>query len=262
MTKKPKILIGINTLTEVNQTVYMSHMILIYRLGRSYPKFDFAICAPRRMAIDNMRNFCAKAAIDGKFEYLWFIDDDVLLPSDALTHLLNLKADIAAGITLIRGYPYNPMLFSFAKDRKNGAALAEYEQLIESDGSIRDSLDAVGFSCCLIRTALLRKVKAPWFLTGPGFTEDVFFCGRAKEFKLDLTIAATNKVQTEHILGSETICPANRKARIKYDEILNPQLKHLGNKQVFTMSTSNKKDDSNKFTVMRGAQFAENYKRP
>src|SRR5258707_10741857 len=154
---KKKILIGINTLTEVNQTVYMNHMQLFYRLGKSYPSWDFGICAPRRMQIDNMRNFCAKAAIEGNFDYLWFIDDDVLLMPEALDHLLALKSDIAAGITLIRGYPYNPMLFSFAKGRKNGPCMAEYLSLVQKDGSIRRAqvLDAVGFSCCLIRTYLL-----------------------------------------------------------------------------------------------------------
>src|SRR5678816_2461598 len=141
------------------------------------------------MAIDNMRNFCAKAAIEGQFDYLWFIDDDVFVQPDALGHLLALKADIAAGITLIRGYPYEPMLFSFKEGRKRGPILSEYLSLVQEDGSIRraQGLDAVGFSCCLIRTSLLERVEAPWFLTGPNFTEDVFFCGRAKHFKKSLT---------------------------------------------------------------------------
>lgn len=219
-----KILIGVNTLTEVNQMVYMNHAILYYRLGRNFKNIDFTLCAPRRMQIDNMRNFCAKAAIEGNFDYLWFIDDDVLVREDALTHLLALKTDVAAGITLIRGYPFHPMLFSFKPGRAT-PYLDEYQKVAAKDGSIRKNLGAVGFSCCLIKVSVLEQVEAPWFLTGPGFTEDVFFCQRAAHFKKDLSIAATLHVQTEHILGSQVISPATRKAQLRYHEILNPNIK-------------------------------------
>jgi hypothetical protein len=46
-------------------------------LGRSYSDIDFDLCAAPDVH-DNMRS-CAKAAIEGEFDYLWFIDDDVLL---------------------------------------------------------------------------------------------------------------------------------------------------------------------------------------
>ncbi len=252
---RQKILLGINTLTEVNQAAYMNHMILSYRLGRSYNKFDFGICAPRRMAIDNMRNFCAKAAIEGDFDYLWFIDDDVLVDQFALQNLLALKSDIAAGITLVRGYPYEPMLFSFDPKRQT-PHLREYESLAHRDGSIRreDGLNAVGFSCCLIKTSLLEKVEPPWFLTGPGFTEDVFFCQRANSYKKNLTLAASIKVQTEHILGSETISQASRAARMKYDEAMNPKLlkKQKTRKPVVP-------EVETRFAHIRGVQLAEKY---
>jgi len=222
MTKK-KILVGINTLTEVNQIAYMNHMILFYRLGRNYRNIEFAICAPRRMSIDNMRNFCARAAIEGDFDYLWFIDDDVCIAPDALRILMQLDSDVAAGITLVRGYPFEPMLFSFAKGRKS-PHVREYEKLVQKDGSIR-KLDAVGCSCCLIRVSVLEKMEEPWFHTGPGYTEDVFFCQRAKSYKKNLTIAASNLVQTEHILGSETISPSSRRAKMRFHETMNPDSK-------------------------------------
>lgn len=258
MRAKHKILIGINTLTEVNQTAYSNHLQLFYRLGRSYPKFDFGICCPRRMQIDNMRNFSAKAAIEGGHDYLWFIDDDVLLPADSLAHLLELKSDIAAGITLIRGYPYNPMLFSFEPGRKS-PSLYEYEKLIRKDGSIRreDGLGAVGFSCCLIKVSLLEKIDPPWFLTGPNFTEDVFFCQRALTFKKNVSIAASNKIKTEHILGSETISPGNALARRKYDEFLDPNLKKLMRNGVNPIIVNS--PHAEKFTIERGNQIAKSY---
>lgn len=219
-----KILLGINTLTEVNQMSYMNHLILAYRLGKDFRRHQFQLCAPRRMSIDNMRNFVAKAAIDQEFDYVWFIDDDVLLPEHSLKDLLACKSDVAAGVTLIRGYPFHPMLFSFKEGRKS-VYLDEYESLMGEDRVVRrPNLDAVGFSCCLIKVSLLKKISPPWFLTGPNFTEDVYFCNRARQHKPKFTLAATGKVLTEHILGSDTIGPLNRKVRMKYEESLSPEL--------------------------------------
>jgi hypothetical protein len=257
---KKKILIGINTLTDVNQSIYSNHMELFYRLGRSFKEFDFGVCIPRRMSIDNMRNFTARAAIEGKFEYVWFIDDDVLLPSDSLSHLCNLRSDIAAGITLIRGYPYDPMLFSFKEGRKNNR-LVEYKTLVRKDGSIRreDGLDAIGFSCCLIKVALLKKIEAPWFLTGTNFTEDVFFCQRAVEFKKNVTIAASDKIETKHLLGGEFISPANAFAKRAYDERLQPALKRMRNGDPVVTVNSPIAED---FLNGRAVQLAEYYGKP
>lgn len=217
-----RILIGINTLTEINQLAYVNHLNLFFRLGRNYPKIDFGICAPHRMSIDNMRNFVAKAAIEGKFDYIWFIDDDVLLNdwNNSLQYLLNLKADVAAGITLIRGFPYEPMLFSFAPDRKT-PYLSEYREIWGKTKTLRSPLlEAVGFSCCLIRTSIIEKMEAPYFMTLPNCTEDVFFCQRAKYFVPNLSLAATGFVETSHILSNEIIFSGNREAKMRYDRAI------------------------------------------
>lgn len=217
-----KILLGINTLTSVTQQAYLNHMMLSYELGRYYKKWQFGICAPPRMAIDNMRNFCAKVAIEQGFEYIWFIDDDVLLedPKYSLQTLLDLNVDIASGITLIRTYPYAPMLFSFDKKRKS-PYLYDYQKRWDKDKVIRNpTLGAVGFSCCLLKVRALSKVDPPYFLTGPNFTEDVFYCQRAAAFNPRLTLAASGKVMTHHILGNQTISPSNRTPMLQYDKAL------------------------------------------
>lgn len=227
MTRRKQILLGINVLTQVDQSAYLNHMCLSYRLGRSYTKFDFAICAPRRMSIDNMRNFCAKAAIEQEMDYIWFIDDDVLLHDErnVLQKLLDCKADVAAGITLIRGYPYHPMLFCFDKGRKD-SYFDEYEKFTDKSGIVRSpKLGAVGFSCCLIKVSALKRMQPPYFLTGPGFTEDVFFCQQIKKFYPKVKLAANANIKTEHLLGSESIQPSNRNARLKYDELISPGLR-------------------------------------
>lgn len=223
-------LIGVNNLTVVEQPAYGNHAQFLYRLGKMHPNDNFALCNPRRMSIDNMRNFCAKAALEGEFDYIMFIDDDVLIPVLAfdmlVRHLVTKKCDIVSGVTLIRGYPYNPMIFDVGEDKSTKGFVKNYAERADTNGLC--FCDAVGFSCCLISVALLRKMTPPYFVTGPGFTEDVYFCVRAKRQFPETLIAADVNCTTAHILGPDIISPENRDIRMAYDEAMNPGIKeHL-----------------------------------
>src|ERR1041385_1165531 len=94
-----KIVVGINTLTSIDQPVYSNHCQFWFRLGRS-SSHDFILSHPRRMSIDNMRNMTAKIALEHNADYILFIDDDVLIPLNTVDMLLASDADIAAGWTL------------------------------------------------------------------------------------------------------------------------------------------------------------------
>ena len=52
-------------------------------------------------------------ALENEVDYVVFIDDDVLLPTDidSLGRLKSANKHIIAGWTVIRGYPYNNMFF-------------------------------------------------------------------------------------------------------------------------------------------------------
>jgi len=217
--KRKKILVGVNTLTAVAQPIYSNHCQFWYRLGRSYPMFDFILNNPRRMAIDNMRNMTAKVALENDVDYILFIDDDVLVPIDTLGHLIACDSDIAAGWTLIRGYPYKNMFFKYTDDGKH--TLTNWQDPVKNDRGLYDC-DAVGFSCCLIKVDLLKKVEQPYFVTGPFNTEDIYFCIKAKHQFPETTIVVDPKVLTSHILGLEAIDPLTRDAYKRYFETLYP----------------------------------------
>jgi GT2 family glycosyltransferase len=209
-----KVMIGINTLTSIDQMAYVNHIQFFYRLGRNHPNIEFGLCSPRRMSIDRMRNITAKEAVDNNFDYVMFVDDDVLVPLDAFDKLLKCNSDIAAGWTLIRGYPFNNMFFKFVEGCKD--KLDYYKDEI-IPGSII-SCDAVGFSCVLIKTSLLKNIPPPWFVSGTHNTEDIYFCLKAKDLDPNCTILVNTSVITGHILGSEIISPLNKQSYIKYVE--------------------------------------------
>lgn len=221
-----KVLVAINNLTSVSQLAYSNHCQFWYRLGKNLPEVDFGLCNPRRMSIDRMRNFSARATLDNDFDYLLFIDDDVLLPFNAVQRLLAADKDIIAGVTLIRGYPYHPMIFNFmgpqlAADGRTHF-VDDYTQLADKQSGLLEC-DAVGFSLCLIKSRVIRELKPPYFITIDGkCTEDVYFCNKAKLERPGTQVWVDTQVHTAHILGDDIIEPMNLSARLEFEESVNP----------------------------------------
>ena len=216
-----KIIVGINTLSTLEQPVYANHCQFWYRLGRE-TNHDFFFNAPRRQSIDRMRNITAKTALEQGCDYILFIDDDVVIQLDALQKLISCNADIAAGWTLIRGYPFENMFFRFIPGDKTALKNVQDED-VPLDNSII-SVDAVGFSCCLIKVDLVRKLQPPYFVTGPYNTEDIYFCMKAQQEFPDTKIVVHTGIKTSHNLGPEFLDPLNKKFYKQYMEALEPSL--------------------------------------
>lgn len=222
MAKKPiTIVVATNSLTNTQYEAYTNHIQFWFNLGRlrAYNHIKFALVNPARMSIDRMRNVAARTALEMNADYLLFVDDDVLVQKDALGKLIATKADIAAAKVVIRGYPFDWMLF---KKRDNGlVALKE----LPDEGI--EPVDAVGFSLCLIKVSLLKKIPTdnqPYFVTGVNNTEDIYFCIRARMAVPKCTIVCECSVNAGHILWPEVMDTSNRKAYKKYYETINPHI--------------------------------------
>lgn len=200
-----KTLICTNTLTVISQVAYANHIHFYFRLGRNFPEDQFALFTPVRMTIDNCRNSAVKAALENEFDYVMFIDDDVLLPFDAYARLKSHNKDVVAGWTVIRGYPFNNMFFRF-DDQK---ALEYYNDPDPKETELI-KVDAIGCSCVLIKCELLKKIPPPYFVTGTYNTEDIYFCMKAKQFVPEVEIFVDPNVKTPHLLAHEAVTPENR----------------------------------------------------
>lgn len=221
-TKRKIIVVGTNSLTEAQYPAYTNHCQMWFRFGRSYPKYDFIFSNPARMSIDRMRNMTAKVALETGADYVLFIDDDVVAPvGDGLARLIATKADVAAGKVVIRGYPFDWMIFKY-ETRKGHKGLFSQTKLPEK-GVI--PVDAVGFSFCLIKTSVFKTIPPPWFITGVSNTEDIYFCIKAKQANPKLKIVCECSVNCGHILWPEIMDFNTREAYKKYHEKLYPQIK-------------------------------------
>ena len=207
-----KIVIGVNTLENVSSFVYASHIGLIAQMKSKHPDMEILFYTPYRMSIDNMRNAVAQIAIEQEADYIFFIDDDVVVRNDTFDSLLAADKDIICALTYVRGYPFHPMFFKDVltvqqlngKVRKDLTFHDDYENSVGEDGLVRTG--AVGFSCVLIKTDILRAMTPPYFVTGPGHTEDVYFCLKARaELEPEPEIWVDTKVPVGHMLMPDMV---------------------------------------------------------
>jgi len=218
---KTIIVVATNSLTNTQYEAYTNHIQKWYNLGRmkKYRNLQFILMNPARMSIDRMRNLAAKTALEVGAKYLLFLDDDVLIQPDGLGRLLDAKADIAAGKVVIRGYPFDWMIF-----KKKGKGLFPCPSLPETGV---EPCDAVGFSFCLIKVDLLKKIPTthqPYFVTGVNNTEDIYFCIRARQADPKCTIVCACDALCGHILWPEVMDANNRLEYKRYFERMNPSL--------------------------------------
>lgn len=220
-TDKIRIVVGINSLTEAQWPAYNSHLQVFYRLGKDFPNAEMYLYNPSRVSIDSMRAGAAGFCVKGKFDYLLFIDDDVVPPPAFLQKLIDCNADIVAGDVIIRGYPFEHMCFRYMDSTQTQLqAMADYP---DNEGTVI-SVDAVGFSLCLIKRELLEKIPEPYFITGVNHTEDIYFCLKARDFVPTCTIKVETSVVCGHILWPEVISSVNKKNYKKYIEEQYPDL--------------------------------------
>lgn len=173
-----KTLLLVNTLTAIDSRIYGNHIEFMMASKAAFPEDTFVLFTPERLSVDNARNTAAVYAMQMGCDYLMFIDDDVLVPIDTYAKLKSADKDVIAGLTYIRNYPYNPMVFSEKSSSDASVSLEFWEP--PRDGEVHECF-AVGFSCCLIKVDVLSQLSMPYFFTGPNQTEDVFFCCKAKE---------------------------------------------------------------------------------
>lgn len=221
-----KIVIGINSLSSSPYLAYSNHISAFHKLGRwaNAGGHTVVLNNPERMSIDRMRNQCAKIALDINADYLLFWDDDVIVPLDFIDSLIAADGDIVAADVLIRGLPFDHM--AFLGDGKGGLhTISDVAPLVKKAKNQVINVDAVGFSLCLIKVSLLRKMADPWFITGTGNTEDIYFCLKARQLDRKVSIKLDTKVQCGHILWHEVISTGNREAFTRYQETMNPTVK-------------------------------------
>ena len=106
--------------------------------------------------IDLARNALAELAFQHNAEWLFYLDSDVLPPSDALTRLISHNLPVVSGLYYMRTPPHEPL----ALRDMPGVGLTPVASW--RPGELID-VDAIGMGSCLIHRRVLERIPRPWF---------------------------------------------------------------------------------------------------
>jgi len=170
-------------------------LIGIPTLGQVHHKFLMTILTlekPEGVAIETIprslphvsRNQLAEMAIAHGFDYLFFLDDDMIFDQ---THLLmkfmrymeeHPEVDVIGPVAYMRNPPFYPCVFF--EDPNN----PPFYRLVSRRNEGVIEVDALTIAATLIRVDLLRRMSKPWFefkrVGSETMGEDVYFCWKSK----------------------------------------------------------------------------------
>lgn len=161
------------------------------------------------------RNRIAKKALNLGVDYVLMVDNDVVLPKDALINLLDDPKPVCLGFyahrdndNVYRGRTCVCKLHTPEGTRWHNYPLeSEYtaEELAElrNKGEYKIRIHGGGMGCALIKTSVFNAIKYPYYdwvnyESGRMLSEDLFFCEQCK--KHSISIHTDTRVNCGHIL--------------------------------------------------------------
>jgi hypothetical protein len=142
----------------------------------SYDITDTFIVDARTKAVENALNGIDEHGYKAPpADYLIMIDDDMVMPQDAISRLLAHKKAAVAPLFHHRKPPYKAILMQYAKDPN------EMKYITVEPNKRLQKVDAVGFGMiCLDVNKTFRKMTPPYFWMAPEYGEDVFCCHKIR----------------------------------------------------------------------------------
>lgn len=170
--------------------------------------------------IDQVRNLIVSWARD--YDYVFFVDSDIVLPSNALTSLYeelkyNNTVKVATGIYIQRR---EENIFELYKRNDLGGHVNipanEMAHYIANDRLL--TVSACGFGCALVDTGVFGATSYPWFDYRHAidhvntYSEDLYFCD--KVYEAGYFIVAKTDVICEHIGKRKFVVPTPDKSHL------------------------------------------------
>lgn len=121
------------------------------------------------------RNKIAQKALDLKTDYVLMVDNDVVLPKDALVSLMDDLKDVCLGYyahrdvdNIYRGRTcvckvYQPDGTKYFNYPLESEYTAEELKTLRDGGTHKLQIHGGGMGCALIRTALFERLRYPWY---------------------------------------------------------------------------------------------------
>lgn len=194
-----RILIAVPTF----ETIYPDTFKSIYDLekGEHECLFEFV----RGYDCATARNKIAQRALDLNTDYVLMVDNDVVLPKDALVNLLDDSQLVTLGYYAQRDadniYRGKTCIFKLGEfNYTRGYTAKEVKELHEKN---KFEIHGGGMGCALIKTEVFNRISYPWFdwviyKNRGTLSEDLYFCEQCR--KHGTKIYSDSHVECGHIL--------------------------------------------------------------
>ena len=155
--------------------------------------------------IYDARNELAKRAMDENFDFVLWLDSDMVFNPDLMERLMTDMENrmMVSGIYYKRVPLHTPVIFETCQINRlpDGGLDPEAEAYARYPEHQIFPIAACGFGSVMMRTELIRRVTeklGPWpFMPAGGFGEDLSFCMRVRN--IGETIYADSDIQLGHI---------------------------------------------------------------
>lgn len=159
--------------------------------------FNVTIKEPYGFTVADARNLIVDHAIKGGFDYIFFVDDDVLIPRNALVKLVSHKADIVGGFYYRKYYPLESVGIHVDENDEPVPIEILTNKMIQEGvkgykiGDIIHNTLILPSGITLIKTEVFKNMEPPWYRTctihgRPAITEDTYLCQKARNLGFDI----------------------------------------------------------------------------
>lgn len=196
-----KILLAVPTFENIYPDTFKS----LWELERDGHELIFEFI--RGYDIATARNKIAQRAIELETDYVLMVDNDVVIPKDALKNLLQNNHDVCTGYYLRRSHAQKKDGATCVFQMREGGFKVTYdaEQLktIRLNGQTQMQVRGNGFGCALIKTSVFNRLQFPYFdwvnYENKGLlSEDLYFCRKCAEANIPIYVDL--RVQCGHMM--------------------------------------------------------------
>ncbi len=160
----------------------------IQTLAKNNINFTFKIF--KQQGIDNARNCAVKDFLSSNYEFLFFVDSDIVMNGQTILKLLRKKKKVVSAITRLAPDLVN----AFYKVKRSHVFRSGYRnyflgQIVKlpRDSNNLILVDAVATACLLIHRDVFEKLRKPYFLGST--SEDLYFCRKLNKAGIPIYLA-------------------------------------------------------------------------
>lgn len=150
-----KVMIGVPTMEYARRADFYDYLSIIQK-----PEGTME-CKPHGQSPARNRNLIVEQALANNCTHILFVDDDMILPPDALLKMLAHNVDCVTGLYVMRNYPHKPV--AFTEMFMNGLhSWVTLDEAIHPDKLVE--IKNAGMGCALIKTDVFKGWNKPFTL--------------------------------------------------------------------------------------------------